>query len=115
MYIPLGPRCDSCSSGHFLSSDVSTLCQACACNSQTSLDQNCNTTTGLCNCRTTDSNGNQLGLGGRTCEECIEGFFQFSTTGLITTYLYGVYYRIVAGPRIIAPATIRGYIILYTV
>ena len=79
----LGTRCDSCSSGHYLAPDASTLCDACSCNTQTAVDQNCNTTTGQCDCIALNGNGDELGFGGRTCEECTEGFFQFSTIGLI--------------------------------
>ena len=80
----LGTNCDTCDTGHFLSSDESTLCDTCACNTITSHDQNCNVTSGQCDCRETDTS-EMLGIGGRTCEGCIDGYFQFSTSGYIFT------------------------------
>ena len=79
--LPIGNNCDTCDPGHFLSSDGSTLCDTCACSPTTSFDQNCNLTTGQCNCRDTDVSGVMLGIGGRSCEECIDGYFLFSTSG----------------------------------
>ncbi|KAI6647890.1 Usherin-like [Oopsacas minuta] len=79
----MGTKCDGCTTGHFLSSDASTLCEVCACNPITAFGQDCNSTTGQCLCRGIDGDGAALGIGGRTCDECIDGYFLFSTTGCV--------------------------------
>ena len=81
LILKLGTRCDTCAAGFFLSNSTTTLCDSCSCNSVTSLNQTCDSITGQCACRIARQDGFLFGFGGRTCEACLEGFINFSTTG----------------------------------
>lgn len=70
----MGLKCDQCING---TTQLSALnengCTACACNSDGSMSSICDGITGACDCKP--------GVGGTRCDECLDGYFDFSDTG----------------------------------
>lgn len=48
-------------------------CDSCQCDAVGSVNLSCNAKTGQCHCR--------LGVGGLKCDQCIPGYFGFSSSG----------------------------------
>ena len=72
-----GLKCDQCVNGtQGLSASNPDGCSICNCNSIGSINDDCDTQTGQCNCKP--------GVTGISCDQCIAGFYGFSESGCQT-------------------------------
>ena len=65
----VGKKCDECLDSHW----KFPHCDICDCNATNTIDNSivCNKSTGKCNCKP--------GYGGRTCNECESGYYNFQS------------------------------------
>ncbi|XP_021347323.1 usherin-like [Mizuhopecten yessoensis] len=71
----IGRRCDDCDKGYYYNPDPGVGCNSCGCNIAATIPQTfCDSQTGQCQCK-----GDNSGVIGRTCSECMEEFYQFNS------------------------------------
>ncbi|XP_060070524.1 usherin-like [Ylistrum balloti] len=69
----IGRRCDDCDKGYYYNPDPGVGCNSCGCNRAATIPQTyCDSQTGQCQCK-----GDNTGVVGKTCSECMEGYYKF--------------------------------------